>query len=120
MTKQLLLAMSRYGRMQASAADHLSCPRKSVAYDASRPGRHGFSGCGGTVERLSESDWHWYRLGASRFAVEMSCGLENTTDTRIDITTRVVEGCGNRITYIWFQGNWIANVRKKAGLGSQD
>lgn len=51
-----------------------------------------------------------------RFAAETGCNARTTQEVRVDQRTRVVEGCGRRMTYINVCSpirSWIANVESE-------
>lgn len=101
----------------------MNCPREKLTYTSFGKGRHFFKGCDQEVEMLLYEGSDAKSLGFSRgfvvpapsnrFSKEAKCDLRSTTEERIDYQTRIVDGCGQRFTYLLAcHGNcvWIANV----------
>lgn len=113
----------RYGALQFYAARSMNCPQDQVTYATFGSGRHMFSGCGQKTEMLllegtDAGAYGWGRGFATpapttRYAKELGCELEKTKDERVDFRTRIVDGCGKRVTYVnvcTFNCSWVANV----------
>lgn len=112
-----------FAALEVFAARNLSCPAEKVAYQG-KANRHYFAGCGDRVEMMmmvgDDARAMGYAKGfalpspTTRFAKETKCPMEASSVERIDFRTRIVEGCGQRITYVNacdFHGcSWIANV----------
>lgn len=105
------------------AAQQLNCPSKQLQYEQFGQGRHLFKGCGDQIEMVvirnqsSMSGLYARQAAANRFAKEVRCPLADTHEEQIDSITRVVDGCGQRITYVFSCSSvdctWVANVAQK-------
>jgi len=119
------LSAQRYEVLQRVAAGHLNCTADQLTYETFANGRHVFKGCGDEAEMilLEGRDAKAYNPGFEmvavpsptyRFAKETGCAWRKSTHERIDYRTRVVSGCGKRITYVNVGDrtgySWIANV----------
>lgn len=111
-----------YGALQFHAARAMNCPQEQLGYEAV-DGRHFFVGCRQTFEMLllegADGLAHGAREGfataapTNRFAKEVGCAVQQTKDERVDVRTRIVDGCGQRVTYVHVctsECTWIANV----------
>ena len=101
------------------AAAQLQCASKQLTYEQFGEGRHLFKGCGSQIEmifvrdRSSMSGVYTRAAAANRFSKEVGCDLAASHEQEIDNVTRVVDGCGHRITYVFncsVDCTWIANV----------
>lgn len=117
------LSEDKYGALQTYASRNLNCPQEQLKYESFGKGRHLFKGCGEEIEMLlfegSDANAYGQGLGfvvpspSNRFSKETQCALRDTTEERIDFRTRIVDGCGKRITYVNACNpncSWIANV----------
>lgn len=105
----------------------LGCPRQQLTYETFGQRRHLFMGCGQATEMLlfdnssgTMTSGYLQPGGAivvspaasNRYATELGCDVKTTTEQRVDFRTRVVDGCGKRITYVQVCNgtcSWIAN-----------
>jgi len=61
----------------------------------------------------SMSGMYTRAAAANRFSKEIGCDLAASHEEQIDNVTRVVNGCGHRITYVFSCGvdcTWVANT----------
>jgi hypothetical protein len=101
------------------AAQQLQCDSKQIHYEQFGEGRHLFKGCGNQIEMIfvkdpsSMSGLYTRAAAANRFSKEIGCDLAATHEEPIDTITRVVDGCGHRITYVFscnYTCTWVANT----------
>lgn len=112
-----------FAALEVYAARNLSCPAERVAYQAKQR-RHFFEGCGDRVEMMMLVGDDARAMGSmrgialpspsTRFAKETKCPMEDAQVERVDFRTRIVDGCGHRVTYVNVCDrhgcSWIANV----------
>jgi hypothetical protein len=114
---------STFNQLWYYAGLQINCPSKQLQYEQFGEGRHLFKGCGKQIEmiavqdRSSMSGYYTRAAAANRFSKEISCELTSTKEEEIDNMTRVVSGCGQRITYVFncnaVDCTWVANVSQK-------
>lgn len=105
------------------AGEQLQCPAKQLGYEQFGEGRHLFKGCGKQIEMVlirshgSMSGYYARAAAANRFSKEVGCELGSTHEDAIDEITHVVDGCGQRITYVFDCGaincTWVANTTRR-------
>jgi hypothetical protein len=101
------------------ASYELQCPAKQITYEQFAGGRHLFRGCGAQSELVVVHDQNYGGIrpmpaAANRFSKEVPCDLAASHEEEIDKITRVVDGCGKRITYVYSCSSsctWVANTR---------
>jgi hypothetical protein len=115
-----------YGLLQYFAARSMNCPQAKLTYEPFGDGRHLFKGCGSESEMLlltgadAEAygyEQHFAMLSpATSFSKEVSCPIRETKDERVDYRTRVVQGCGKRVTYVNLctpRCSWVNNTERQ-------
>ena len=99
----------RYATLQVLAGRDLKCPIENLTHEELGEGRHLFKGCGREMMMLmlegADAAAYGFARGfiepapSNRFAREVGCALRETVEEPVDFRTRVVAGCGKRITY---------------------
>lgn len=122
------LDRDRYGALEYFAARNLNCEQGKLQYSAfGGSKRHLFKGCDDQMEMLLLEGSDANALGAAKgfvlpspanaYAKERKCAVTATTVERVDHRTRIVDGCGNRATYLMACGyagcTWVANSESK-------
>jgi hypothetical protein len=121
--KPLNVEQPTFNQLWFYAAQQLDCPSKGLVYEQFGEARHLFKGCGKQIEMIVVSD-HSSMSGvytrpaaANRYSKEVNCDIHTTKEEAIDNVTRVVDGCGQRITYVfncnYADCTWVANVTQK-------
>jgi hypothetical protein len=122
--KPINVQQEHFNQLWFYAAQQLECPSKDLTYEPFGDGRHLFKGCGGQIEMViirdqsSMSGIYTRAAAANRFSKEVGCDLRATHEESVDAVTRVVDGCGQRITYVFDCGaghcTWLANTQSEA------
>lgn len=122
------LRQEEYDALQFFAARRMNCSAWELVYERFGEGRHLFKGCDDVMEMLllkgSDGEVYGARRGfimqapSYGFSKRFACDPRRTTQQRVDPGTRIVEGCGQRVTYITVCNpgcSWIESAEPPPG-----
>jgi hypothetical protein len=125
------LRQEEYDALQFFASRKMRCGASDLVYERFGEGRHLFTGCNDTLEMLLIEGSDAEAYGAVRgfiipapsntFSHRYSCDVRKVTDRRVDVRTRILEGCGQRSTYVAVCAPrcvWLESAEASAGAAS--
>lgn len=110
-------------KMMKKVTKYAQCDKDTTRAEfiSEEPAQHvthwSFTGCGDPF-MLSWTDHGGWRFWEDRplrkkAPFDLDCEAESLEYTLIDATTRGVEGCGRRASYVLSSAGWVANVTAK-------